>query len=301
MSTTAMSPSTQRPSYYPGAYALQHMQSLECRWDNGVEWTPNVEGLSSLQVIVYPEAQAGWDRYEEIYGQFDPLNCFTLPNADSGYCSWDSITENGAWVEVVYDGMDAADAIGGPGSAFMTMVDSILATVSSAQVGQRWYPQARQPLPECGELLTDEVIGTALGIDPASVSINSDPIGGTSLQYEAQQASGSYPCFWIVPQLETAYGNTVDSLPGGEWAWNDARKHDTAKASASPLALTNLNSLDSAWISSSSKYGFTYTTIDLIVGGNWISFSLENGDIASLGKGEAVMTQLAQGIVDTLK
>ena len=278
----------------PNDFAVQQLQGLACRWDNGLPYDPSTGGnLSSLSVVILPEAEGEWANYTAMYGD--------LPGGCSGVgapeCTWDVLTSTGVWVHIQYRNMRSEDARSDPGSPFMLMVESILATVAAAPVGARWSPHSRLALPEPCDLLSAEVIGTALEIETSSVSMFDGYIGGTSLEYEASATSGSNGCLWTVPQFQQEYGNSVNALVGGEWAWNEAHASDPT---AEPLTLTGLSTLDSAWVSSYSIYGYGYLAVDLIIGGNWISFSVPTDALAAIGKDAGALTIMAQGVVDRL-
>jgi hypothetical protein len=151
----------------------------------------------------------------------------------------------------------------------MALSTEILTSVGAAGPGaDAWVvPAEVATLPsECTEIISDADAQAAFALDVAVQAV--PPAGGWSLSSAASENWGGPYCSWLYVDADAGVGS-LNTLPGGAWAWEEARAFITVPSVPEPVAIAGLAATDQAWIRCAPAD--TSCLVDLVVGGNWIS------------------------------
>jgi len=138
-------------------------------------------------------------------------------------------------------------------------------------------------------------VQSALGID-ATVQASSGG-GGWSLEAGARENWGGPHCYWAFLDSDAGVGSLA-TLPGGAWAWDEARTFLTLPSVPEAVTIAGLSADDEAWLRCAP--GDAYCLIDLVIGGNWVEayvwpddagFSIDRR-AGALAIGEAIVASL---------
>jgi hypothetical protein len=132
-----------------------------------------------------------------------------------------------------------------------------------------WTPPAGTiPLPRtCNDLVSIHRVQVAFAARRpleayAGSGFSSSPAAG------AYQRLGSANCTWLSRGTFYSAGS-MTTLPGGAWAWAEARSTFTAPSALTPVTIPRLRPGDEAYVRCDVPHQQCY--LDLIIGGNWIS------------------------------
>lgn len=267
------------PFSFPPAYSVRSVGGVACEFSNGVPYAQSV-GTSpdyvGVQIQALADAALGWERLQDKYqGQGGGTNCTTA--LGPVVCHSDALMES-TWVSIYVQGA-AEDAA----RALIASIEAGAAGFSGVEPVDR---AGAAELPGCDGILAEETIESTL----AGVDLYTDsPHGGWSLSSEAWLAFGGPRCFWM-PETTSGFSMSLTTLPAGSWAW-DERRDDLATP---PEALA-LSGADESWLRCPTS---ETCTVDLVVDGNWIEFTVwtpgivdRPGDLAAVGA--AIIDRLA--------
>ncbi len=243
-------------------YSIRSLGGIACEWSNGVAFSPQrgfAPGYQGVRVFVLPNGTAQFDRYVDYYGSAG-LSC----SSDGSFCESNDLVGT-TWIGMRVEGGSSA-------TAASALVGEIAGVVSAAGPGaDPWVPPTgTADLPtSCAGIVPDATVSSALGVGVPVQSVG--PAGGWSLEAGADVQNGTVRCSWLYLDSDSGVG-AMGALHGGAWAWAEARPSLTAPSVPAELAVSGLGADDEAWIRCASD-GST-CTVDLVIAGNWIEFSL---------------------------
>lgn len=262
---TAIDPAESLMGAYPTiapTYAVRSLGGLTCEWNNGQP--QSFTGGSSatyvgVRVIVLPNATSQWDRFIDYYGA-EAEGDYCASGGPTFYCSTDALVGS-TWVEVIMFGAVSdveASALGA----------EVVAGITAAGPGaELWAPPAgTAALPaDCPGVVSDAAVQAALGLDVPIQAASGG--GGWSIEAGARENWGGPGCFWAFLDADAGVGSLA-TLPGGAWAWDEAREFITLPAIPESVGIAGLAAGDEAWLRCAA--GDDYCLIDLVIGGNWV-------------------------------
>lgn len=249
-------------------YSIRSLGGIACEWSNGVAFSPQrgfAPGYQGVRVFVLPDGTAQYDRYIDYYGS-GGLSC----SSDEAFCESNDLVGT-TWVGIRVEG-------GASATAAAALASEIASVVGGAGAGaDPWTPPTGTAdlAADCAGILPDATVSSALGVGVPVQSVG--PAGGWSLEAGADVQNGTVRCSWLYLDSDSGVG-AMDALHGGAWAWEEARPHLTNPSAPTALTVAGLGPDDEAWIRCAGD-GST-CTVDLVLGGNWISFSLWSPDWA---------------------
>ncbi len=257
----------QQSQELPRLTYIEAMGGLVCNWSNGLASFSErgVVGTDAgVTVLILPEADEQYAKYEATYGSDAPCGASTLT------CEFDKLID-GYWVSVsmtsvVFD--DAASDEAPPlVSAFFSSVETQVAALAAPAA--RWTPPAGtvELGTECESIITASEAQAALEMS-GDVQL-SVPHGGWSIWAAATDESGggSGGCSWSNPDSEYSDG-ALKWLPAGAWAAEKMLPKTTYPTAVSSVSVANLAEDDEAFVRCADDE--SYCVVDLIIGGNWI-------------------------------
>jgi len=246
-------------------------------------------------VSVAPVTEQQWSLFRDYYEvkKNRQSYCFT----DTGFfCAADIFAGDAWWIEVQATGMDTVSAKALT-KTFNGVVDGLVASVTGAtESGTPWSaPEGTIALGGCDSILSPKAASTAIGGAPVEIL---NPEGGVSLDSTARTELEALWCLYPITDTDDAVG-TLTWLPGGEWAWNEASQFDLPGGEPTPLDVAGLiaDDGDGAWTRCS---GDT-CEVDLVVGHNWINFSLASSNSGGANEGAPVLEKIAASIVSAVR
>lgn len=276
-------------------YTLRQAQATLCGWSDS-DGTPNNE-YSSFDIAILPHGESAWAKYAEAY-RIDgdhQLLCHGDPDQLQS-CSWEGLSD-GYWLSIRHSGMKYFGSNKATLDAFTPVVRSVKQAVAESETGEVWVVPSDTLAIEndCPSLLTEDVISTAFELKSSKVGFYDGGIGGTGLEFEAASMIGAGQCLWSFKGMSGDYGNAITMLPGGQWAWDEARGDPDRFFSTKEIALAGLADGDEALIGG----GEYWSTVDLLIGRNWIHISVYKPDVKRFGLDrEDTLMALAQGVID---
>jgi hypothetical protein len=114
-------------------------------------------------------------------------------------------------------------------------------------------------------VITDASVKSALGL-LVWVEASSGG-GGWSLEAGATKNWGGPQCYWAFLGSDSGVG-ALATLPGGAWAWAEARSFLSFPEAPTAVTIAGLASGDEAWLRCAGSDAFC--VIDLVIGGNWV-------------------------------
>jgi hypothetical protein len=123
------------------------------------------------------------------------------------------------------------------------------------------------------------------------------PYGGVGLDGTARLQLNSLWCNYLLSGVDVSAGS-LQRLPGGEWAWNEARTFGLLDGPPVEVAVPGLEDGDSAWVRCPASGA---CTVDVIVGHNWLQFVGWPDDVGSTVDRHNAIEQIAAAIVATVR
>jgi hypothetical protein len=270
----------------PQSFLVRQLGGLVCEFSNG-QPDRRVGGSSEayvgISVYVLPDAAEQWAEHVERSSMAGaPVDCSLRP---AGYfCNLDQFGAN-RWVDAFVLGAQTE-------SAGITLANAAFALVTAApSTDAPWSPPADTlALPDrCDVILTQAEVQAATGTTrPFVLAL----IGG--LQWDlyggAQAMDPTITCTISVGDEEAYIGN-ITMLPGGEWAWNEAR----TLVNSTPITIAGLGPDDEAWLRCGPAD--EWCIVDLVLGHNWIELYVKGGGITDLFDHRAAAQALATDLV----
>jgi hypothetical protein len=281
----------------PYKYDIEQLGGLTCEWSNGTPQSDKLGGdpnYVGLAVSVAPVTQDQWTPFRDYYGVSDnrQVYCFT----DTGnFCAADAFVDGRWWLEVQATGTDGVKA-SVLSKTFKGIVSDMIATVTNAAPsGAVWSaPEDTIPLDSnCATILTGKQVATAVAttktVEPRF------PQGGVSLDGTSREALDALWCTYSFADSDDGVG-ILTWLPGGEWAWNEARDFNLPGGAIVELDVAGLDEGEGAWV----RCADSNCVLDLVVGHNWITFQLYSDDDGAT-PGQPALETIAADIVANLK
>jgi hypothetical protein len=145
--------------------------------------------------------------------------------------------------------------------------DVVSAVTAAGSGAALWTPPAgTTALPaDCPGVITDATVQSALGLAvPVQASSGG---GGWSIESGARENWGGPHCYWALLDSDSGVGSLA-TLPGGAWAWDEARAFITVPSAPEVVSIAGLAAGDEAWLRCAAADA--YCVIDLVLGGNWV-------------------------------
>ena len=276
----------------PYKYAVEQLGGIACEWSNGEPQSAKV-GQNPLYrgtaVSVSRVSPAEWAEFVSYYGVVGDRQVYCYDT-----CYGDLLVAGSWWVEVSLQATDAAD----PLASFTAEVAAIEAAVTSAAPsGTTWTaPAGTVPLAaDCAAILPAASVQSALGLTTTLEAW--PPYGGVGLDGTARSQLNSLWCNYLLSGADVSAGS-LQRLPGGEWAWNEARTFGLLDGPPVELAVAGLEDGDSAWVRCPATGA---CTVDVIVGHNWLQFVSWPEDVGSTVDRHAGIEQIAAAIVAVVR
>ena len=276
----------------PYKYAVEQLGGIACEWSNGQPQSaktgdnPLYRGTS---VSVSPVSATEWAEFVSYYGVVGDRQVYCFDN-----CYADLLVAGRWWVEVGLQATDAAD----PLTSFTAEVTAIEAAITSASPsGTSWAaPAGTVALPaDCAAILPAATVQTALALGTPLQA--SPPFGGVGLDGTARSQLNSLWCNYLLDGADVAAGS-LHRLPGGEWAWNEARTFGLLGGPPVGVVVAGLEEGDSAWVRCPASGS---CSVDVIVGHNWVQFVGFPDDVGSAADRHLAIEQIAAAIVATVR
>jgi hypothetical protein len=271
-------------------YPIRSLGGLACEWNNGQPQS-GTTGLNpayvGVRVLVLPNANSQWDRYVAYYGP-TIVGDYCAASSVPLFCTTDALVGSN-WVDVRIVGASSSAGASALGA-------EVVSAVTSAGPGAAvWTPPAgTTTLPaDCPGVVADATVQSALGLAvPVQASSGG---GGWSIESGARENWGGPHCYWGFLDADDGVGSLA-TLPGGAWAWAEARTFITLPAVPEAVSIAGLAAGDEAWLRCSA--GDTYCVIDLVIGGNWVEAYIWPGTstpdhrAGALAVGEAIVASI---------
>jgi hypothetical protein len=295
VAVSSIDPAESMMAAYPAispTYQVRSLGGITCEWSNG-EPQSNTTGSNpayvGARVMVLPNATSQWDRYLAYYGA-SAAGDYCTDGGGSLYCTTDALVGS-TWVEVTSVGASSDAAASALGA-------EVVAAITAAGPGaDPWSPPAdTAALPaDCTGVIPDAAVQSALGIDVAVQASTGG--GGWSLEAGARENWGGPHCYWAFLDADAGVGSLA-TLPGGAWAWAEAREFLAHPSTPESVTIAGLAAGDEAWIRCAAAD--TYCLIDLVIAGNWVEayvwpddsgFAIDHR-AGALAIGEAIVADL---------
>lgn len=241
------------------------------------------------QVAVLFNAQTAWTNEENVDGEPGPMSG---GSCDIGSCQLDQLFSGTTWMDATE--LNQKSAITDP---FGKILDQTKAAILAGG------PAGPLPAPDAGTLalpsnctafVADSAVSSALGgiaVTDTQPLLRHDDFDTYGIWSGAQDELKDHPCAWKHGSASVGH---LSWLPGGAWAWNEAKVLPLRDGPSAPLAVPGLASGDTAFIRCAS--GDASCVADLVLGGNWISVQVkESGAI-----NRSAVTAIAAAIVAQL-
>ncbi|MCU1416752.1 MAG: hypothetical protein JWP32_926 [Schumannella sp.] len=239
--------------------AIRQVGGLTCEWSNGLP-TTGKGGWLGVRLELLPAAETSFRAWADTWGFTGTavLGCdgSLLP----WVCTYDGLVD-GDWLSMRAVGVAGSTA----GRELLRgLRDAVqLAGPSGAPV---WSPPAGSVrLPRtCDAIVPGSFVDTAFSPRfPVETYVD---FFGSSVPSGARSRVGAVVCAWLVDGADIA---SMITLPGGAWAWPEARPLLTRPGALRPLSIPSLRPGDEAYLRCDASRQDCF--VDLIVGGNWIS------------------------------
>ncbi len=245
----------------PSDLSVTSRGGLVCEYSNGLPNDPSAApgtAYIGARVIVLPDATTTYQRWADGYGDGD-MAC------PSEYGCSSNVLVGSTWVSIGITGASNLEAA-------RTFQDDVSTIIAAAAPGAAPWVTERTLPSNCGEILSDEAVGRALGIESIS---SQPPHGGWSVEAAADESWGAAKCWWGLPSSELGPG-TISALPGGRWALDEYRPHLTEPATPERVEITGLAPEDEAWLRCAPND--SACTLDLGIDQDWIQVHLVSPD-----------------------
>lgn len=281
--------------WVPYVYHVRQLGGLACEWSNGVPSSRVLGGpadYSGIRFNLLPDAAEQW----EYFPIGEHVNCYVDPTT---HCTADRLIGGTWWLSVELDSVDGSRTEEQVTAQLASVVEAITVGVTSAgKTDDDWsLPlSAIQPGAPCSSIVDDATVTQALE-SPFALTSRGSGGGGWSLEYGAYSLVGALPCFWDGNEGE-AFAGSLTLLPGGAWAWEDAKAFNSPLGQREQLALQGLEQAESAWISCAGDN--STCSADIVVAGNWVLVQLwPNTEYHSFPADRRLaITIIAQAIAD---
>ena len=272
-------------------YAVEQLGGLACEWSNGVPQSdktgadPNYVGVA---MTIAPATEAQWATFRDYYSvkKDRQVYCFT----DTGFFCGADVFVDGWWIESQATGIDTVKAKALL-PTYRAVIDEVIANVTTANAtGASWAePKGTLPLSaDCADVLT---AGEAKAASGAAQSVElGGPSGGASLDSVVRDALATPWCLYYYAGEEDLLG-ALRWLPGGEWAWLEESEFTLLGGAPEEITVAGLSEGESAWVRCYSQQ----CELDLIVGHNWINYTLYDGSRAGIEKTAAAIVARVKG------
>lgn len=282
-----------RTAEYIGAaiadeYGIRQAGGVACEWMSEFSQVTS-EGrfeYDGIRLQLLPVTSDQWGLYSDAVaggtGQY--LAC------DESGCQFDRYTSNGWWLSLYAEwtiNRTAAES-----TAVATPVfTAITATIEGlAQPTTPW----EAPTPTiaigsgCDDVITSAQLLAAVGLSGTS---DSEALSYPSISSTASSITGASDCRWLEPDHFTDLVS-IQLLPGGDWAEQDARQAITDIGAAPPtVAIPGL--ADPAPL----YHHVDFTSIDVNLGGNWIKVGCWEGLTIGGHHADQIVASVAAAIV----
>jgi hypothetical protein len=276
----------------PYKYAIEQQGGIACEWSNGQPQSAKVGTNSAYRGTSASIARVSateWARFADYYGVVGDRQVYCYEN-----CNANLLVAGAWWVEVELQATDAAD----PLAAFTAEVAGIEAAITAAAAsGAIWTaPSGTIPLPaDCERILPAASVQSAFALPDALLAV--PPAGGVSLDGTIRTQNNSLWCSYLLLDADLGPG-TLHRLPGGEWAWNEARTFGLLGGTPVEIDVAGLEEGDSAWVRCPESGA---CAVDVIVGHNWLQFVAYLDEYPSSADRHVAIEQIAAAIVASVR
>lgn len=273
--------------YLPRLSAIQAIGGLVCEWSNG-QPQASVTGANpdytGIVVSILPDASEQWARYASTYGITGSRD---FRCASTASCGGDELVGE-YWLTAEADGVADEAAIDSALAAIASALGNLPASRPIAAP-----PTGTVPLgADCTSLVGLSEVSAATGLADDLQALYAH--GGWSPYAAAEQELLVHHCFWSHWGQEVNIGGAA-AIPGGAGLGLHYLEVATAPTTATPLDVDGLAAGDSAWQRCSGSTCF----VDVIAGGNWVQFSLD--EAAGFPSGmDAAKHAIASAILRTM-
>jgi len=246
-------------------YAVQSLGGIACEYSNGEPFSAkrgSNPAYVGVRVVVLPNADSQWNKLIDYYGpDVEGLNC---SESEPLFCTFSGFV-SGAWIDVTAIGAVSAATVD-------TLAADAVAAIGAAGKGAGpWAPPVgTTALPaDCAGVVSDADVQALLGAPLPVVATLA--AGGWSIEAAALENWGGPRCMWRYTDSDFGVGS-LQTLPGGAWAWAEAAEFLTVPSAPEELDVTGLAVGDEAWLRCADDG--SECLIDLILGGNWLQAHL---------------------------
>ena len=276
----------------PYKYAIEQLGGIACEWSNGEPQSAKVgdnPAYRGTSVSISPVSASEWAEFVSYYGVVGDRQVYCYDN-----CYADLLVAGTWWVEVGLQATDAAD----PLASFTAEVAAIEAAITgAAPSGTTWTaPEGTVPLAaDCAAILPAATVQSAFATTSSLEAW--PPYGGVSLDGVARSQLNSLWCNYMISGAEVSAGS-LQRLPAGEWAWNEARTFGLLDGPMVGVAVAGLETGDSVWVRCPAT---GECVVDVIVGHNWVQFIGSPDEVGSTADRNAAIQQIAAAIVANVR
>jgi len=276
---------------------LQQLGGFSCRWENDVPETNMSTGPQNYNMILsaLPRAGGKWERYADAYGiTGDTFTyCYDYAEEDdpSFFCGYFAYV-NDVWIELYLEGADKPGVVGDKAvvKSVTPFFASIRATFASADyIEEPWVaPAGTAALPsKCESFATGAQLKSATGVSKALDTYTYVDGPQVSMTLSLDNVYLVKECSFAPPTSDSRIGDLA-ALAGGAWVWEDP---SLFPSNAQPVDVPGLATDERALTSCTDNT----CTLDLLLGGNWISVTL--GDYEWLPKGYEITVDKSEALV----
>jgi hypothetical protein len=275
----------------PAMDYVREAGGVACLWTDKPSnyYTSSFPTESAEQVGFLFNAQTAWQNQTKVGGYPGDIND---GSCDLGSCELDQLFGGTTWVNATE--LNQKGTLSDP---FEAILDAAKAgVVGAGSIGAKPTPEAGTiPLGStCTAFIADASASQALGgtaVVSSQPLLPKDDFSYYGIWSGAQDELGDHPCIW--KRGSAAVGH-LSWLPGGAWAWNEAKALPLKDGSVAPLAVVGLAAGDTAFIRCAAADASCVA--DLVIGGNWIEAQV--GQPGSTNR--AAVTAIATAIVTKL-
>lgn len=250
----------------PADYAIRQTGGLACEWSNGVGSTGEFgdgNRWRGIRLELLPDGALPFSRYAAAISLTGTEIMYCVDAFGVRDCYYDGLVD-GDWLSVKARGLRSE----AEGLALLTKFRSAVALARPTGLPAWTPPAGTVPLPRtCNDLVSIDRVEAAFAARVPleaylGTGFSSSPATG------AYQRLGSAKCAWLARGTFYSAGS-MTALPGGAWAWAEARSRFTAPSALAPVTIPRLRPGDEAFVRCDVPHRQCY--LDLIIGGNWIS------------------------------
>ena len=281
----------------PLGYSVSQLGGVSCRASGEPD-------LAFVSVQILPDATDQWATFATsepsvasgdaaAYGDASAIDC--LGRGSESRCVVDVLV-NASWIALVAQGItvDASLSNADVAEHIAPLITGIVSTVelSGAPTPAWSVPAEAGALPAgCTTYATVVDFQTMFGTTEG-ILISSDTAGeAIGIDMAAWGAAGVAQCMWIPQDSGQTWQLYVTALPGGEWAFDRA-----ALVASGDGAQTVSAAIDGVERAAFGCHVYTgFCTLDTVIAGNWVQFSVETVRIGSHDEVLAQLIQLAEG------